>query len=78
MAKRQQIHVTNDNDASKWNVIDAGTKTPVSVHRTKVEAVRAAVDRAKQQTPSQVVIHGKDGKIKSERTYQADPYPPQG
>jgi hypothetical protein len=38
----------------------------------KRTAVQGAVNFAKKHQPSQVLIHGRDGKIKSERSYGAD------
>jgi hypothetical protein len=45
---------------------------------TKEAAVAAAVAMARGHQPSQVLIHRADGTIEDERTYQDDPFPPQG
>lgn len=41
--------------------------------QTKKDAIKFAVGYAREHKPSQVVIHGRDGKIQSERTYGNDP-----
>jgi hypothetical protein len=42
-------------------------------HRTKPEALKAAVRQAKATDLGLVRIKGRDGRIQSERTYGADP-----
>ena len=43
---------------------------------------REAIDRGRElargDQPSQLLVHGKDGKIEDESTYQDDPFPPRG
>lgn len=56
----------------------AGTDPGVDIHPNKKIAVSEAVSWAKSYLPSQVFIHGADGKIQDERTYQDDPNPPPG
>ena len=53
-------------------------KEIVQESKTKVEALKAGVAMARdlrysEGTPSQLVVHGKDGKIQFERTYGKDP-----
>ena len=45
---------------------------------TKDEAVERARHIARDQTPSQVKVHGTDGKIEHEFTFGDDPFPPRG
>jgi hypothetical protein len=42
------------------------------------DAIKAGREEAKAAQPSQLVVHGTDGKIRDEWTYQDDPYPPAG
>src|SRR5215217_8239990 len=53
-----------------WKVEAEGAKRASSVHRTKVEAVAAAKEKAKSQAPSQVLIYKQDGlNVQEEKTY---------
>ena len=73
---RKRIHVTSHPDG--WQVKREGGKRASSVHRTKDAAVGSATSQARRSRPSQVVIHGKEGRFQSERTYGRDPFPPRG
>jgi hypothetical protein len=50
----------------------------VSTHSTKPAANLAGAVLARQNEPSQLIIHTMDGKIEDERTYGGDPFPPRG
>jgi hypothetical protein len=76
MSKRNVYHVTYNNN--QWEVNKVGNDKSSRVHDTKKEAVDSAKQLAKNQEPSQIVIHKKDGKIQEERTYSKDPFPPKG
>jgi uncharacterized protein YjbJ (UPF0337 family) len=53
-----------------WRVQAEGAKRASSVHRTKPEAVAAAKEKARAQTPSQVLVYKKDGlEVQEEKTY---------
>jgi hypothetical protein len=69
---RKKYHVVPFADL--WAVKEEHITEPESVHRTKEEAVTAAITLAKQTQPSQVFVHGKDGKIQEEYTYGNDPH----
>lgn len=43
------------------------------LHHTKTEGVKAGAARGRKHGHAQLVIHKRDGKIQSERTYGADP-----
>lgn len=52
-------------------------------YTTQAAATRMAIDTAhtngqKNNPDTQVVVHGLDGRIKTEYTYGNDPYPPKG
>jgi uncharacterized protein YjbJ (UPF0337 family) len=54
-----------------WKVEVEGAKRASSVHRTKVEAVAAAKEKARSQAPSQVLVYKKDGlNVQEEKTYR--------
>lgn len=53
-----------------WKVQAEGAKRASSVHRTKAEAVAAAKEKARGQTPSQLLVYKKDGlNVDEEKTY---------
>ncbi len=60
-----------------WAVKGAGNKKATSVHKTQEEARKTAREIAINQR-SEVVIHGKDGKIRAKNSYGNDPFPPRG
>jgi uncharacterized protein YjbJ (UPF0337 family) len=54
-----------------WRVEAEGAKRASSVHRTKAEAVAAAKEKARSQTPSQVLVYKQDGlNVQEEKTYR--------
>jgi hypothetical protein len=72
MKKNQ--HVVPDK-AGGWNVKGAGNSKSTAHTETKKEAEKIARDIAKNPK-SEVVIHGKDGKIQDKDSYGNDPNPP--
>ena len=75
--RRKSYHVTR-NPAGGWKVKGTGSKRASSTHKTQKAAQKVATKLAKSQTKGQVVIHGRDGKIRTEHTYGSDPNPPRG
>ena len=69
MTKKDQ-HVTPHPDG--WQVKGAGNSKATKVTDTQKEAIAAAIPIAKAQK-SEVVIHGKDGKIRDKDSYGNDP-----
>jgi len=58
-----------------WTVRETGKSNPVSNHRTQ----GAAIDKAKplaRKNESELIIQGRDGKIRSKDSYGKDPNPP--
>lgn len=72
MAKSKHV-VKNGKD---WNIKSDG-KTLSSGHRTQEEARKQAVEYAKADR-TEVVVHGRDGKIRQKDSYGKDPHPPKG
>lgn len=72
MANQHVVKKGND-----WAVKPAGGKKASSVHDTQAEAISKAREHAINQK-SEVVIHGRDGKIRDKNSYGNDPYPPKG
>ena len=73
MAGKNQ-HVTKRQDG-KWNVKGEGNTKATKVTNTQKEAIKEARKIAENQQ-SEVVIHGKDGKIRDKDSYGNDPNPP--
>jgi hypothetical protein len=76
MAKQDTHHVVPNQDGG-WDVKRGGGQKASHHTDTKAEAERIARDISKNQ-PTELVIHGKDGKIQSKDSHGNDPYPPKG
>ena len=66
-------HVVRREDG--WAVRGEGESRDTSHHPTQGDAIGAARDIAVNQR-SEVVIHGRDGKIRDRDSYGNDPFPP--
>lgn len=64
---RKKYHVMPYGDG--WQISFENSERASIVCNTQEEAVEQGVQLAKNQEPSQLLIHGTDGKIKEERTY---------
>lgn len=73
MSKRNQQHVVPREDG--WAVRGSGNSRDTSHHRTQGQAIDAATDIARTQR-GEVVIHGRDGRIRDSDSYGSDPFPP--
>jgi uncharacterized protein YdaT len=71
MGKNQHVVKTDDG----WGVKGSGNSRLTSEHKTQQKAINAAIPIAKHQK-SEVVIHGRDGKIRDTDSYGPDPCPP--
>jgi hypothetical protein len=71
------VHVVWRDDDSKWAVEKEGISRASSLHDTKESAAMAGRENAINER-SELLIHGKDGKIQERNTYKQDPYPPRG
>jgi len=71
MGKNQHVVKTNDG----WGVRGEGNSRITSEHRTKNAAENAGRQIAKHQQ-SELVIHGRDGKIQDKDSFGKDPCPP--
>lgn len=61
-----------------WQVKRRDLSQASVVKPTKAEAVSAGQVLAKNNEPSQLVVHKEDGTFDYEYTYGDDPYPPAG
>lgn len=63
------------NPTGGWDVKSGGHRT--SHHNTQQSAIQSATVSA-QVDRTDVVIHGRDGKIRENNSYGKDPFPPKG
>lgn len=71
MGKNQ--HVVKHSDG--WAVKGAGNQKATRVTDTQKEAIEIAKGIA-QNKNSEMLIHGKDGRIRERNSYGNDPFPP--
>lgn len=71
--KNQHVVQTDDG----WGVRGEGNEKLTSRHETQQQAIDAAREIAINQQ-SELLIHGRDGKIREKNSYGNDPYPPKG
>jgi uncharacterized protein YdaT len=71
MGKNQ--HVVRHKDG--WPVKDAGNERATKVTPTQIAAVEIAEEIATNQR-SEVIVHGRDGHIRSKDSFGRDPFPP--
>ncbi len=74
MAKKN-VHVVPTNKG--WAVKKVGNTKASSTHPTQKDAIKAGTQAAKNEQ-SELLIHGKDGKIREKNSHGNDPYPPKG
>lgn len=72
MAKQDQHVVPHQGD---WAVRGEGNRRVTSIHETQATAIEAAREIAINQR-SEVVTHGRDGRIRDKDSYGKDPCPP--
>lgn len=72
MAKKN-IHIVPK--GKRWAVKKEGVEKPLSTHRTKSLADQIARMKARQ-AQSELVIHGRDGRIQDKDSFGGDPCPP--
>ena len=73
MAKNQ--HVTPHPNG--WQVKGEGNSRPTAVFDTQAKAIQKGRQIAMNQG-AELVIHGKDGRIREKNSYGNDPFPPRG
>lgn len=60
-----------------WAVRGEGNSRATSVHDTQAEAAAAGREIAQNQK-SELLIHGRDGRIRERDSFGNDPFPPKG
>lgn len=73
MPKRKSLHVVARNDG--WVIRKEGSSRATSVYKTQRDAVEAAREMARKDNV-ELVIHGRDGRIRERDSYNPDPMPP--
>ena len=76
MAKQDTHHVVPNQDGG-WDVKRGGGQKASHHTDTKAEAEKIAREISRNQG-TELVIHGKSGKIQSKDSHGNDPYPPKG
>ena len=71
----KNVHITKS--GSQWKVLTAGAEKASALFRTQKEAIRRGTEIA-QNRKSEILIHGRDGKIRERNTLGNDPFPPRG
>jgi len=74
MTHKNQHVVPHD---GQWAVRAEGSERVTSVHPTQREAIETAREISRNQG-SEMLIHGRDGRIRERDTHGNDPYPPRG
>ena len=69
-------HVTPHKNGG-WQVKGAGNAKATALTTTQAEAIDKAREIAINKR-AEVVIHGKDGRIREKNSYGNDPFPPKG
>ena len=73
--KKNAQHIVPHN--GQWAVKRENSERASSLHATQSEAVTAGKETAKNQH-TELVIHGRDGRIREKNSYGKDPFPPKG
>lgn len=74
MGKNQHVTQTAD---GQWQVKGEGNTKATAIYPTQREARDKAIEIAKNQN-SEILVHGRDGKIRERNSYGNDPFPPKG
>lgn len=68
----ENLHVVPRVDG--WAVRAEGRSRPTSIHKSQREAIEAARKLAKEAA-TQLVIHGRDGRIRERDSFRPNPFP---
>jgi hypothetical protein len=72
--KKRNVHVVRHSDGG-WATRRSGSNKVSDRHTTQKSAIDAGRDRARKDGV-ELVIHGRDGRIRDKDSYGNDPYPP--
>lgn len=74
--QKRDVHIT-PHPSGRWQVKIAGNEQASRILPTQQLAIQLGRARAKLEQ-SELVIHGRDGRIRQKDSYGNDPYPPKG
>lgn len=72
---RKTVHVTHNSSTGGWNVKKGGAEHTSVRTDTKAEAIKMG-RVISQRSGSELIIHGRDGKIQRADSHGHDPCPP--
>ncbi|WP_018079031.1 DUF2188 domain-containing protein [Thiobacillus denitrificans] len=75
MATKRNQHVVPS--GKDWAVTGAGSSRATEILSTKSQAVGRAREISRNQG-TELIVHGRDGKIQSRDSHGHDPFPPKG
>lgn len=75
MSKGKNQHVVKHSGG--WAVRGAGNEKVRRITQTQQEAIKVAREIARNQE-SELIIHGRNGRIREKDSYGNDPFPPKG
>lgn len=73
----KNVHVVKSKDGTGWSVKTENSEKAYRNVDTQKEAIEIGKGVAKNNS-SELLIHGKDGKIRDKDSYGNDNYPPKG
>ena len=71
MSNRREVHVSKNTEGGGWKKTVGGQQVG-GVHRTQQAAIDAA-EKLARQNRSDLVVHGRDGKIRSKDSFGNEP-----
>jgi len=74
---RKNVHVAKSKNGDKWSVKTAKSEKAYRNVSTQKEAIEIGKSVA-INNKSELLIHGKNGRIREKNTYGTDKYPPKG
>jgi len=75
MGSKRNQHVVPRGD--QWAVRGSGASRDTSHHNTQADAIATAREIARNQQ-AELLVHGRDGRIRERDSYGNDPHPPSG
>lgn len=76
--QRKVMHVL-PTGAGTWKVQREGALRASAIRASQAAAIERGTEIAKRvRGDAQLIIHGEDGRVRDERTYRRDPFPPAG
>ena len=76
MSRNRNQHVTPHPNGG-WQVKGAGNLKATVRTKTQAEAYKVAKEIATNE-PSEVIVHGQNGRIREKNSFGNDPFPPKG